>query len=238
MLSLLAKWNPVAHDFGLIRAPLDRVLAELQSWHSSLGIEYSRTEITSSLGDAFDSLLPLANSKMRRLFVATRSDWIGCFQNGIQGSDPFPAMSYLATRMGVLAMRVCSTADTAKYPAVIWEVYAPESLGGKPPLGYRRSIAAMKDGGRWTFEESGERFPFEQVGRYEERRKRDRFTREMLRDYSREFGIELFSDEFFRVDAASLAVRLQQRTKVWHTPKFTLEQVVAGVPWQREKTIA
>ncbi len=233
MPSLLEKWNPVAHDFGLIRAPFDRVLAELQNWHSSIGMEYSRTEITSSLGDAFESLLPLASSKMRRLFVATRSDWVACFQNGIQGSDPFPAMSYLATRIGVLAMRVCSTADKAKYPAVIWEVYAPESLGGKPPLGYRRSIAAMNDGGRWIFEESGERFSFEQVERYEEGRKPDRFTREMLRDYLREFGIELFSDEFLRVDAASPAVRLQQRTRGWSAPEFTLEEVVAGVPWQR-----
>jgi hypothetical protein len=238
MSSLLTKWNPVADDFGLIRAPLERVLAELQSWHSSIGIEYSRSEITSSLGDAFESLLPLAHSKMRRLFVATRSDWVACFQNGIQGSDPQPAMCYLAKCMGVLAMRVCCTADTAKYPAVIWEVYAPESLGGKPPLGYRRSIAAMNDGGRWIFEESGERFPFEQVSRYGERRKRDRFTREMLHDYLREFGIELFSDGFLRVDAALPAVRLQQRTKIWHTPEFTLEQVVAGVPWQRKERTA
>ena len=146
MPSLLEKWNPVADDFGLIRAPFERVLAEFQSWHSSIGIEYSRTEITSTLGDAFESLLPLANSKMRRLFVATRSDWVACFQNGIQGSDPFPAMSHLALRMEVLAMRVCCTADTAKYPAVIWEVYAPESLGGEATLGYRRSIAASTSG--------------------------------------------------------------------------------------------
>ena len=53
-----------------------------------------------------------------------------------------------------------------------------------------------------------------------------------------QLGIELFSDDFFRVDAASPAVQLQRRTKVWHTPEFTLEQVVAGVPWQRERTIA
>jgi hypothetical protein len=94
----------------------------------------------------------------------------------------------------------------------------------------------MNDGGRWRFEESGKRFPFEQVGRYEDGRKRDRFTREMLRDYLRAFSIEPFSDDFFRVDAASPSVLLQQRTKVWRTPEFTLEQVVAGVPWQREKS--
>jgi hypothetical protein len=233
MSSVIARWSPVTSDFGLIRAPLERVLAELQSWHNSIGIEYTRTDITSSLADAFESLLPLSNSKMRRLFLATRSEWVGCFQNGIQGSDPFPAMSYLARQMGVLAMRVCSTPEDALYPATIWEVYAPESLGGEMPVGYRRAIAAMKDGDRWVFHDSGERFAFEQVDRYTERRKRDRFTREMLRDYLREFGVELFSDSFLRVEPASPAVRLQQMTKVWHAPEFTLEQVVAGVPWQR-----
>jgi hypothetical protein len=209
------------------------VLAELQCWHNSTGIEYARTAITSSLADAFESLLPLSNSKMRRLFLATRSDWVACFQNGIDGSDPFPAMSYLAGEMGVLGMRVCCTPDNAFYPATIWEVYAPESLGGHMPLGYRRAISAANDGGRWVFDESGERFPFEQAEPYIERRKRDRFTREMLRDYLREFGVELFSDDFLRVGEESPAVRLQQVTKVWQTPEFTLEEVVAGVPWHR-----
>ena len=231
--SLMTKWSPVTSDFGLIQAPIERVLAELQSWHNSIGIEYARTAITSSLADAFESLLPLSNSMMRRLFLATHSDWVACFQNGIQGSDPFPAMSYLARQMGVLAMRVCSIPDNALYPATIWEVYAPESLGGQKPLGYRRAISSAKDGGRWVFDESGERFPFEQVERYTERRRYDRFTREMLRDYLREFGIELFSDDFLHVGEESPAVRLQQVTKVWQTPEFTLEEVVAGVPWHR-----
>jgi len=233
MSSLIAKWSPVTSDFGLIRADLERVLAELQRWHNAIGIEYARKDITSSLANAFESLVPLSNSMMRRLFLATRSDWVACFQNGIQGSDPFPAMSYLARQMGVLAMRVCCTLENERFPATAWEVYAPESLGGQTPLGYRRAIAALNDGGRWVFEESGERFPFERIDRYTERRKRDRFTREMLRDYLREFSVELFFDEFLRVEPASPAVRLHQVTRVWHAPEFTLEEVAAGVPWRR-----
>jgi hypothetical protein len=66
-------------------------------------------------------------------------------------------MSYLAKRMGLLPMRVCRSPERAIYPATMWEVYAPGSLGGCPPLGYRRSVAAANDGGRWMFEESGER---------------------------------------------------------------------------------
>src|SRR5262249_217120 len=155
----------VTSDFGLIQTPMPQLLSEFENWHRSLGIEYLRTQVSSSLAGAFESLLPLSNSKMRRLFVATRSDWVVCFQNGIQGSDPFPAMSYLARQMEVLAMRVCCTPNHAKYPAVIWEVYAPEVRGGCPPLGYRRSIAAVNDDG-WVFEESGERFPFEEAERY------------------------------------------------------------------------
>lgn len=232
MSSVLEKWHPVTHDFGLIRGPLESVLSELQGWHCTFGTQYTRTEIRSSLEDALQSLLPLAQSKMRRLFVATHSDWVACFQNGIRGSDPFPAMSYLAQKMDTLAMRVCSTEGDA--PATTWEVYAPATLGGIEPLGYRRSISAAKDdSGGWVFHESGERYPFERVERYSARRKQDRFTRDMLRDYTRNFGVELFSDAFLRVDAALPAVRLQQTTNVRAAPEFTREQVVAGVPWQR-----
>jgi hypothetical protein len=232
MPSLIRKWNPVTHDFGLIQAPLEPLLSELEGWHRSFGTMYLRTEITSSLDDALSSMLPLAESKTRRLFVATKSDWIACFQNGIRGSDPFPAMSYLARQMDVLAMRICCTPERSAYPATIWEVYAPEVLGGDP-LGYRRSIAAVRDGGRWIFEESGVRYPFEQVERYSGRRRRDRFTSEMLRDYLRHFGVELFTDEFLCVSAETPAVRLQQVTNVQDTREFTLAQVVAGVPWQQ-----
>lgn len=235
MASLLEKWHPVTSDFGLIRAPLQRVVSDYESWRGSDGTKHLRTEIASSLSDALESLLPLAMSKMRRLFIPTRSDWVVFFQNGIAGSDPFLPMSNLALRMGVLAMRVCCTPKSERYPATIWEVYAPESQGGCPPLGDRRSIVAMNDGGRWIFSESGEPYPFEHIERYSAWRKRDRFTREMLRDYLRHFGIELFADEFLHVDAGSPAVRLQQVTNVWHAPEYTLEQVVAGVPWQRAR---
>jgi hypothetical protein len=228
MSNVLKSWHPVTHDFGLIEASLSDVASAFTAWHQSIGIEYVRKDIESSLAEAFDSLLPLANSKMRRLFVQTRSNWVAFFQNGIQGSDPFPTMSYLAHQMGVPAMRVCCTDESAKYQATIWEVYSPGS-----PLGLRRSIAAANDGGKWVFEESGDRYPFELTDRYQLPRKRDRFTPDMLRQYLAHFGIDLLSDDFMHIDYTTPAVRLQQITKVWHSPEFTLEEVVAGKPWQR-----
>jgi hypothetical protein len=85
-----------------------------------------------------------------------------------------------------------------------------------------------------VYEESGERFPFEEVRRYAARRKRDRFTREMLGEYLHHFGIELFTDAFLCVDATTPAVRLQQVAKIGSSPEFRLDQVAMDLPWQHD----
>lgn len=44
-------------------------------------------------------------------------------------------------------------------------------------------IVAMDDGGRWSFETSGDPLPFERLDAYERPRKRDRFPPELLHEY-------------------------------------------------------
>jgi hypothetical protein len=137
--------------------------------------------------------------------------------------------------MGVLGMRVCATPPAA-WPANLWEVYAPPVLGGDPVLGFRRTVCAANEAGRWVFEESGTPFEFEEVERYQAKRKRDRFPRALLENYVRHFGIRPFDDDFFVVDAAHPAVLLERTQPLWKQPEYTLEQVVAGVPWQRSSS--
>jgi len=232
---LVEAWYPVTKDFGLIHAPLENVVAGLVAWHADLGTHYKRREISSSFREALESLPPLSAEKHRRLFVPTASEWTACLQSGIDGSDPFPAMSFLSRKLGVLAIRVCCTPPDAKWPATIWDVYAPEKLGGTPPLGYRRSICAMNDGGRWVFEESGARYPFEKIENYELPRKRDRFTRELLVQYLSEFGISPFFDEFYVTSPDSPAVLLEN-CKRWPNPapEYALAEVKAGLPWKKQ----
>jgi hypothetical protein len=98
-------------------------------------------------------------------------------------------------------MRVCITPAGATWPAVIWEVYDTAENGGDAD-GYRRSIAASNDGGRWVFETSGAPFPFEDQGRYTARRKRDRFPPDLLRDYLRQMGIPPITDDRFLIGGA------------------------------------
>jgi hypothetical protein len=231
---LFERWNPVTHDYGLIRAPIREVVREFVDWQGSINVEHSQSEITSGFAAALQALPPLSAAKHRRLFVATSSDWVACFQSGIDGSDPFTAMSFLAGRMGVLAMRVCSTRADVTWPATIWEVYAPESLGGQPPLLYRRSICAAKDGGHWVFEQSGEPYPFESLAAYEKPRKRDRFTRGLLQEYLANFGIRPFADDFFVVSDQVPAFVLQRSRRANDPPEFTLDEVVTGKPWKHQ----
>ena len=230
---LIDTWHPVTDDLGLIQAPLDDVVDALLAWHKSIGIRYGKRTIDNSLAEAFGALLPLSNAKQRRLFIRTVADWTACFQNGIQGSDPMPAMSYLAGTMDVVAIRVCATPSDAKWPATVWEVYASKALGGEPPLNYKRSIAVLNDGGRWTFEESGTPYDFERVELYRQRRVRDRFPREVLAEYLSHFGLRPFEDAFYRVGPSSPAVLLNQAEPVVSLPEFSLEEVIAGEPWAK-----
>jgi hypothetical protein len=131
-------------------------------------------------------------------------------------------------------MTVCSTPPGAKWPANMWGVYGSAALGGDPLWGCRRSITCANDGGRWTFEQFGEPYPFERVENYQLPRKRDRFTRELLVEYLTTFNLFPFADSFYAVSHASPAVILEQISRWDRKPvEFTLAEVAAGIPWIR-----
>ncbi len=228
---LVDAWHPVTKDLGLIDAPVDQTAAALAEWHAGLGIEYT-SRACLSLAEALNSLEPLSAEKRRALLLPTNSNWTAFLQSGIAGSDPFPVMSFLSTKLGVQAMRVCATPNGAKWAAVIWEVYAPTELGDEPRPNCRRSVAMSNDGGRWHFSSSGTPYDFEEQGAYLKPRKRDRFTREMLERYLAKFDLHPFDDAFYCISADRPALLMQKALR-WSSPpeEYTLEQVVAGAPW-------
>lgn len=229
--SLFEAWSPVTQDFGLVRgdqAAVADAYAAMFAGTATLG----RRHLAGGLAEAFEALAPLTHAKSRRLFLATPCGWTAFFQNGTQGSDPFLIMSRLAQRLGTIAMRVCCTPTGARWPGVIWEVYAAPQQGGDA-YGYRRSIAASNDGGRWVFSESGERFAFERTESYGLPRKRDRFTRSMLVTYLRQFGIPELGDALFRVSPETPAILFHDPERDAQLPEYSLEEVRRGLPWQR-----
>lgn len=225
--STLEKWWPVTHDYGLIRAPVETVLdARLKAYHEHGLNDCTREDLNEPLELSFRALEPLSFQHTKEIYLATRFGWTAFFQNGTRGSDPALPMLQLSKALCVQAMRVCVRPPEANYPSVIWEVYDTEENGASAH-GYRRSIAAANDGGRWVFEARGVHFPFEELGRYNARRKRDRFPPQLLWQYLREMGIPPLSDDdlLFRGKAKG---GILSRPKIEGARHLTLREAIAA----------
>ncbi len=96
----------------------------------------------------------------------------------------------------------------------------------------RRSLCAMNDGGRWTFQNVGAPYPFEHS--YDQPLKRDRFTETLLLEYLAHFEVRPFDDDFFIVDGERPAILFERPRRPNDPPEFTLDELIAGKPWQRK----
>ena len=231
MPSFFSTWVPATCDFGLVKADAVEAASAYRRMFEADGWRFEEQILAGPLETLLDLLPPLTMGMRKALFIPGPAGWTGFFREGLKGSDPFMPMWHLARRNEMLAMRVCC--HTSKpYPGTIWEVYAPPSLGGDKSS-RRRSIAASNDGGRWVFEESGERYPFEDADRYAGKIKRTRFTGEMLEQYLAQFGTAPLEPRSFTATAQSPAVLLRDVSRVNPLPEWSVEDVRAGVPWKR-----
>ena len=127
-----------------------------------------------------------------------------------------------------MAMRVCSTYESAEYPANIWEVYDPLSQNGRG-----RTIYASNDGGKWVFGQSGEPYEFENLNSYEAKLKRDRFNRDLFKSYLAEFKLYPFSEDFYEISKDSPAIMIEKISRWDQLPKeYTIDQVLNGMQFK------
>jgi hypothetical protein len=221
----LQHWWPVTCDFGLIRADIDIVADAWSKMFEESGTTVRTAWLEGSLEECFLTLEPLSPAPTRELFLATTFGWTAYYSSGFRGSDPFLPMSKLSRALGVTALRACVTPKTARYQGVILEVYDTADAGGDA-YGYRRSIAAVNDGGRWVFHQSGTPYAFEDISRYAERRKRDRFTSDMLAAYLRNLGIPELRDETLQPDGRCRGFLLARPTHA-HLRSYSLAEAKA-----------
>jgi hypothetical protein len=158
-----------------------------------------------NLETALDELLPLVTRTNRWLFLDTTSEWCAYFANWWVGTDSTPVAPLAGKRCGCRGIRATSTPNIpmkkvgnewfGNYGAEILEVYR----SGWTEIGNtERSICAMNDGGRWSFDTYGEPYDFENIEAYAAKRKRDRFTHNMLDSYLRHLGIDAYNGSFYR----------------------------------------
>lgn len=220
-LLLDGRLAPITSTIGFLEVPAAEAVAAFLDWyrgiHEPLGRRLTQRRVGGGLEPALLSLLPLVSVlRTKHLFVPTASPWCAFFDNGHRGADAFSVMSTLARRLSCRGMQVTAVPDTiegeyqgarGEYGAVVLEIYGPERTHF---LNYQRSIGAVHDGDRWSFDAGGTPFPFEETERYRARRVRDRFTFDMLERYLRELGLSAFEEDFYLPGPAAEAVLIEQ----------------------------
>ncbi len=188
---------------GFVEATLERVAAGLSGWRRHLGRETITQDLRGSFPEVLHWLEPLTSvSYPRELLIETTSSWTTYLDNSVRGTDTTGAIPFLAKMLATRSVSVITIPHTAgtretargRYGSLQFQLNGPRP---NPILNELRSIYLSYDGDRWVFGTAGEPQPFEHLDRYKARRLRDRFTSEMLEEYCRALGIDVFDPTFY-----------------------------------------
>ena len=176
---------------------------EFDSWKLETSNVESRIEaLDCSFEEALSGLEPLDGSSA--LLVQTSNPaWTAVLSNHWQGGQQF----HLATRISE-RMRVDRVDVDLRF------LSKNEETGRRnlPSCHFAYSIPVLKTGGdaahvqvsdqgnhapKWDYYHSPNYMPFEDVDAYQRRRIADRFTPEMLNEYCKRAGVDVFDEDFY-----------------------------------------
>jgi hypothetical protein len=200
---------PITSTIGFLQTDLQNGVEGFIHWQERIqhqrGVVLNMRHIEGHLGSTLMALLPLTSVEARRfLFVPTTGSWVAFFDNGYRGTDAIGPMAYLARTLGCRALRVVIVPHhqpkrekghwRGRYGATILDLFGPDVKNHSNTI---RSITVMNDGGKWEFDEIGDRLPFEEAEAYKAKRIRDRFPVELLARYLRHLGLDPFDEQFY-----------------------------------------
>jgi hypothetical protein len=215
-MSLIKKdFAPVTFRFGFVESSFASLCEAFQEWFRTIdaqkGLKTEFRTIVAPLETALLSLEPLTTPSDRYLLVETKSNWTAIFANGLRVNDVFSPASYLPLRLNCRGLEVGYAPDGSKsdrndlirvWGQTLFALYGPSNTDW---LNRIRYLSLSNDVGGWSFSESGDVQPYEELGAYNNRRIQERFTIEMLERYCRALGVELNQADFYGL--LSCAVR-------------------------------
>lgn len=131
--------------------------------------------------------------------------WTAYFDNLLHGTDAISAIGHLSRELRCHGLAITSVPHTigrsdsrrGRPGAVQFTLFGPLPTHF---LNYVRAIEVVYDD-RWIFGTSGTEQPFEEIEAYKSRRKRDRFTSEMLDRYCKALGVDVFNPDAYGPDS-------------------------------------
>jgi hypothetical protein len=188
----------VLSGYGLVEAPFEDTTDRFGHARSP-AFQLRVERITSRVDEALEHL-SLRTHPAMRLVTVDHGPWTGILTNDRSGSDFSNHQHVAAASVQVRTIRVVDSVarwwrrgnlrERLDYEARIFELHAADDS-------LIRSIGCADDGGRWVFETFGEPLPIEASFAYGAARKKDRFTKENLRDVLISIGTEPMTSEAF-----------------------------------------
>ncbi len=189
------KFAPTTFCIGFLEADIGSVSDTDLTWRKSIG-RYHQKVCEGDIEALLTELEPLSGPLTRYLWVSTSARWTAYFDNFINGSDPFGPISYLSKEIGCRGLVVSCSPEVEghSYGQTRFDLYGQQPVDF---LNCSRSIASTNDGGRWSWEVSGDILDFEEPDNYGRRDIKNRLTMDMISRYCSAVGVELFNDEFY-----------------------------------------
>lgn len=200
---LFPKLAPLTFSWGFIRSSSGMVAEEFRLWLAGIGVPCAITEIDCQIEEALQQLTPLTLPPGKRLFVATRSEWTACFDNGARGADLLSLMTILTDRLrceGLLLhcatdRRMYSNKDRGEHLTHVgFQFFRP---GPEASTGPVRAVSLEQYYGKWKFASGGTPLPEEAPFHCEGKRVRERLTLDMIDTCCRSFGLAPFDPSFY-----------------------------------------
>jgi len=201
------EFAPVTFRFGFIETSFASLCDAFEQWHKEIDAKFAvKTEfrnIVAPLGTALLSLQPLTTPLDGYLLVETKSNWTAIFANGLRVNDVFSPVSYLPLRLSCRGLEVGYAPDRSKsdrkdlirvWGHALFALYGPSNTDW---LNRIRFLSVSNDVSGWSFSESGDVQPYEEVEAYKKRQIRERLTFEMLERYCRALGVEANQLDFY-----------------------------------------
>jgi hypothetical protein len=216
---------PMTSEIGFIERPVGEVVSWFVEWDRGIqtprNVQVRDRAVEGTLGEMLLTLLPLTSVlRSRFLFVPTNSDWTAYFENGHRGTDAM-TLTHVAGEKECRAIRmVVVPSGSRRHPATMFSLYGPDRSTF-------RTIAAVSDGGRWSFEAHGEPLAGEATSDYTARRIRDRFSPHALETLLRTFGIDAFNEAFYAPQRRAVLIERVGQWSVTPMKDYSLEEARA-----------